>query len=708
MAKLTRKTAKVFGATASTSGTNPDIGQFGSAKAGTYVGTGDIDSIQALTAWSNGWIDAVTPTQQFPTLPEMTGVHKVLSYQEAYLLQEGVPEYDASTTYYVDSLCKGKNASNELVLFRSKTDDNIGNALTNTTHWEEFQLAANKDLSNLSPLGDSRLHALKSYEDNGENLTDAEGYLDVLNYAHSHFYSSSFTSVGTPVVTSDGIASSLGSGNYLTTSALDFSGTFQISAEFTLTSTPANDNYIFSTLSGRYFAVAVTNALKITGKYGNGSSWAQYNTTYTCALNTKYYLKLKYDKTNFYIYISTDNISYSLIAQEPITETYPSSESLAIGVLGINASNTSFAGTIDLKYFAGKANNIPVFSGNGISNNTYSFNVFKTVGSPSIVDNVASSLSTSNYLTIDKEFIDKLVGCDKFKLVMRFKTGSNLGSGGLVIGYGNNISGGTFSLWVESTGVTPIVFLDNSGTASLNSIGSVTKTINTNTDYEVYFSKNGTSYDFGIRALSESTFTQSAGITNTKTIYSNTQTIGRVGILDSINLKYFQIYAEDDLILQSYLEIPYTWSKTGSKVVDAYYKDRLGYLYLQTGSAPYYMIDEENTAFALPYGEIYGMIRSAGNNFSKPNYASGVSITAPFTAYSGGWIGVKCEYFYNGAGMTCFIDDEVVARFAGGASSSSSYGVMVPIQIGETLTLQKQSWQADTEVKFKFYKNQGV
>ena len=140
MAKLTRVTGKVFGATADSSGNNPEIGQFGSAKAGTYNGTGDVATIQSLTAWSNGWIDAVTPTQQYPALPEMTGVHKVLSYQSTYILQEGVPEYDAATTYYTNSICKGLNANNELVLYKSLIDNNTGNALTDTTKWEELNL----------------------------------------------------------------------------------------------------------------------------------------------------------------------------------------------------------------------------------------------------------------------------------------------------------------------------------------------------------------------------------------------------------------------------------------------------------------------------------------------------------------------------------------------------------------------------------------
>lgn len=137
MAKLTRLTGKVFGQTADATGQDPEIGQFGSAKAGTYVGTGDVATIQSLPAWSNGWIDAVTPTQQFPTLPEMTGVHKVLSYQEAYILQEGVPEWDNETTYYTDSLCK-YTFDNKTIIYKSTIDENTGNLPPSLNGWEIY------------------------------------------------------------------------------------------------------------------------------------------------------------------------------------------------------------------------------------------------------------------------------------------------------------------------------------------------------------------------------------------------------------------------------------------------------------------------------------------------------------------------------------------------------------------------------------------
>jgi hypothetical protein len=109
MAKLTRQTYKLFGGTANPTGDSangPFIGQFGSASAGTFVGTNDVATIQNLDAWGNGWIDACQTNSKFPPLPERTGVDYVQSYGLNYLYQEGIPEYSATSTYYTGSVVK--------------------------------------------------------------------------------------------------------------------------------------------------------------------------------------------------------------------------------------------------------------------------------------------------------------------------------------------------------------------------------------------------------------------------------------------------------------------------------------------------------------------------------------------------------------------------------------------------------------------------
>lgn len=129
MAKLTRVPAKVFAASAAAD----EIGQFGSAVAGSKLETADVATIQGLSAWLDGWSEALVSSNRYPALQEMNGLLKVLSYQGAYALQEGISEYDANTSYYIGSIVK-KTGTFEL--YGSKTDNNVGKALSDGANWK--------------------------------------------------------------------------------------------------------------------------------------------------------------------------------------------------------------------------------------------------------------------------------------------------------------------------------------------------------------------------------------------------------------------------------------------------------------------------------------------------------------------------------------------------------------------------------------------
>jgi hypothetical protein len=129
-----RFTPKLFGETALATGSDPQIAQFGSALANTFLGTTDPATIQALNAWSSGFIGAVTPSEQFPPLPETTGALKVFSYLINMLYQQGVPVWDSGTTYYTNHFCS-KNG----IIYISTSDDNTGNdPETDTTNWKDY------------------------------------------------------------------------------------------------------------------------------------------------------------------------------------------------------------------------------------------------------------------------------------------------------------------------------------------------------------------------------------------------------------------------------------------------------------------------------------------------------------------------------------------------------------------------------------------
>ena len=55
------------------------------------------------------------------------------------------------------------------------------------------------------------------------------------------------------------------------------------------------------------------------------------------------------------------------------------------------------------------------------------------------------------------------------------------------------------------------------------------------------------------------------------------------------------------------VSVPYTLSKTGSKIVDSVYRPQVTAVYNEYGNANYYTLDEANGNFTLPQGEIYGM-----------------------------------------------------------------------------------------------------
>lgn len=116
MAKITRKLQKIFG------GNSSNNGVFGSAADGDPTLSDDPDEIQDLPAWEGGWNDATLSGDMLPTREEDQGVKFVVTRQLAYLMQQGIPEWNAETTYYEDSICQSDTNGQ---LYISLTNDNL-------------------------------------------------------------------------------------------------------------------------------------------------------------------------------------------------------------------------------------------------------------------------------------------------------------------------------------------------------------------------------------------------------------------------------------------------------------------------------------------------------------------------------------------------------------------------------------------------------
>lgn len=127
MAKIVRKVQKIFGSTA---GVN-QIGQFGSLAAGSIAYTTDPATIQALSNYLTGWFGAILGSNS-PAIEDMNALCYLFAYQLSYLMQEGVAEWDATTTYYIGSVVNDGNG----ILYVSKTNTNLNNALTLGAFWK--------------------------------------------------------------------------------------------------------------------------------------------------------------------------------------------------------------------------------------------------------------------------------------------------------------------------------------------------------------------------------------------------------------------------------------------------------------------------------------------------------------------------------------------------------------------------------------------
>lgn len=162
MARLTRKNIKVFAENATNNGV------FGSLQAGNPVTTTNVEQVQSLPAWSTGWDSATMTSEKLPPLEEFQGVQYVTTYQQAYLMQEGIPEWASTVTYYKGCLAKEVTA-NGFRIYNSLTDNNSNHSLSDTSNWKKVMdsedlYAFDNNVVHLT--GDETIGGIKSFTDN--------------------------------------------------------------------------------------------------------------------------------------------------------------------------------------------------------------------------------------------------------------------------------------------------------------------------------------------------------------------------------------------------------------------------------------------------------------------------------------------------------------------------------------------------------------
>ena len=146
------------------------------------------------------------------------------------------------------------------------------------------------------------------------------------------------------------------------------------------------------------------------------------------------------------------------------------------------------------------------------------------------------------------------------------------------------------------------LYLGDGTTWNIASVGSAwgKTTLDNGIKYIVKFSKNGNTYKLKLlntktgKETIEATITSDVNISLTSN-YSIGACVNWESPVDcSFDLNLCRQYVNGELVYQPCLKIPYTESKTGTKIVDVAYRDRVQDVYEQGCDKYYYTLDEDN------------------------------------------------------------------------------------------------------------------
>ena len=435
---------------------------------------------------------------------------------------------------------------------------------------------------------------------------------DVKYYSRSTFDRNKFTVVGTPNITDDGIISDISASDYVYgtfSSSFDTANTWQICERFKVNSLNVSQrlyqNKKIATENGNSIIIQIetSGAMKIflsnssTGDIANGVSL-----NYTASLNEILDTTLKFTGSSYEFYVNGNK------TWEKTSNTKVAAQNSLYIFTGASGTGVS-TGNQDLKYFSVEMDGIPVFSGNQTGIDTIKPDNYTVVGSPTIsTDGVASGFSSGNYLAIttginasDTNYeIDIPFLKTANNTVIASTTVANSGNQSFALIYTN----GHLLLYLGTGSSWDIADTTAGTTNCQNNKQYIAKLIRTSTQYIVKLLNIETGVE-----TTEITVDSTTDLSSISALYLGTPSYWSSLAYNTVyNLNLFKIYVDGNLVYQPCLKIPYTLSKTGSKIVDSVYRSRVEDMYGQFGYAPYYTLSD--TDFTLPQGELYGMMRT--------------------------------------------------------------------------------------------------
>lgn len=290
------------------------------------------------------------------------------------------------------------------------------------------------------------------------------------------------------------------------------------------------------------------------------------------------------------------------------------------------------------------------------AHSTFDLSKFTVFGSPTISEDGILTPTSLNYVYFTGL---NLYNASSWKIKGSFIAAQGDNTVDVIFSAADNINGFGIQFYVNIQGY--YIFQGSSNSTSwlwTNSINS--SNFQNNTKYYYVIEFTGTKYNLNI-STDDIEYTTISSYTTSDKISALTSTmtynIGSSKDADRawgkpIDLKDYAVWSDVQPVfsgnktgtdINNEIEIPYTLSNNGSKIVDVAYRDRVQALYEQTGEAMYYTIDEQNQNFTLPAGEVYGMISNTRDFSLNKTQITNCILEAPngVATYSGSTITIK-------------------------------------------------------------------
>lgn len=139
MAALPRVLQRIFGS----SGATVQFGQIGSEAAGAIATTKDLTTIQSLAQYLAGLYSITANLNEPPRGQDLNSLYFLITSQLAYLMQSGIPEYEAGTNYYADkSICQSGGIIYKCILGSDATPNINHTPASSPTYWAGIDAAS--------------------------------------------------------------------------------------------------------------------------------------------------------------------------------------------------------------------------------------------------------------------------------------------------------------------------------------------------------------------------------------------------------------------------------------------------------------------------------------------------------------------------------------------------------------------------------------